>query len=687
MPKISIGLPVYNGERYLQDCIESLLQQEYHDFELIISDNASTDGTAQICEQYVKKDLRISYSRNSSNIGAAPNFHRVFEQSRGTFFKWCASDDICHKSFLRRCIDIFENAPESVVLVYPQCGFIDEYGKSLLKSSDRLRCSVDSAPHRFASVIRNESHGGPIWGLIRSDVLRRTQFMGTVNYGDSLLLAELSLHGKFWDIPEVLFQIRCHSENSFAICGIDQAEVISSHPNQANRKTRKALLLWMDPKQSAKRVWLPIYLERCLEYAKRVRNTPLSLLKRASCYFSIPTMLCRRWCRMHAGELKEKLFYIIIGKTKITNNPAIQLGLRVGELVEVRGKEEILRSLDVQGCMDGMPFMAEMFSFCGKRYRVYKRAHKACDTVFPVRTRRIQNAVHLETRCDGHAHGGCDASCLIYWKEAWLKRVDCIQEVERTTSADFSYLDKKSIAPRCCTEEDVFNAGIHIKGTNEIFCCQATQLPYASENLSPWDLRQYIEDYTSGNIGLGHLIRGTIYSVYSRILNLGIGIGSLMQWAYDRFQGLYGGIPYPYRTGRISTGIKTPDTQLDLQIGEIVRVKSYEEILKTCTIKNKNRGLLFDGEMMPYCGSTYRVKKRVTKILDERTGKMMEMRNPCIILENVFCQARYSKCRLFCPRSIYSFWREIWLERVPENYSSSSDKLAHVALGIADREQ
>src|SRR5215813_3497089 len=97
--------------------------------------------------------------------------------------------------------------------------------------------------------------------------------------------------------------------------------------------------------------------------------------------------------------------------------------LRAGDWVEVRSKEEILATLDRQGQLDGMPYMPEMFAFCGKRFQVYKRAHKTCDTIFPVRGRRVGNAVHLETRCNGSAHGGCQAKCLLFWKDAWLKPV------------------------------------------------------------------------------------------------------------------------------------------------------------------------------------------------------------------------------------------------------------------------
>jgi hypothetical protein len=98
--------------------------------------------------------------------------------------------------------------------------------------------------------------------------------------------------------------------------------------------------------------------------------------------------------------------------------------ISVGDWVEVRGKEEILKTLDERGEVEGMPFMPEMLSFCGQRFQVYKRAHKTCDTVFPIRGRRLDRSVHLETRCDGSAHGGCQAGCLIFWKEVWLMPID-----------------------------------------------------------------------------------------------------------------------------------------------------------------------------------------------------------------------------------------------------------------------
>jgi hypothetical protein len=338
--------------------------------------------------------------------------------------------------------------------------------------------------------------------------------------------------------------------------------------------------------------------------------------------------------------------------------------LRVGDWVQVRSKEEILATLDRDGTLDGMPFMPEMFAYCGQRFQVYRRAHKACDTVFPIRSRRISYAVHLQTRCSGMAHGGCQAACLIFWKDAWLKRPDGADDA----------VAGKAPAPRGnpsssrgAAEEDVHRATIVAGERNDsetVYACQATRLPYASHDLSSWDFRQYIEDYTSRNITAAQLIRGIIYTVYENLINAGVGWGPALRWLYDRFQRLWGGLPYPHRPGKIPSGHPTPAAHLNLQPGDLVRVRPYDEILATCREDARNRGMGFDGEMMPYCGGTYRVRSRVSRIVDEKTGKMLTMSNPCIVLEDVVCQGRYSNCRMFCPRAIYPYWREIWLERV-----------------------
>jgi len=340
-----------------------------------------------------------------------------------------------------------------------------------------------------------------------------------------------------------------------------------------------------------------------------------------------------------------------------------------GEWVEVRSKEEILSTLDKNGELDGLPFMPEMFPFCGKRFRVDKRAHKTCDTITgKYEGRKMESAVHIEgLRCDGQAHGGCEAGCSFFWKEAWLKRASLGSDA-------LSPLPGIS-HPRPgggCSEADVIAATRVSKTETEvpIYSCQATRLLSATTPLSPWDPRQYVEDLTSGNIGLRKMINGFIYMGYQKLINLGIGLGAPLRWLYDAFQRVIGGIPYPRRQGKIPNGAATPAVNLGLQPGELVRVKSYKEILSTCATSLANRGMYFDAEMVPYCGKNYRVLRRVSRIINEKDGKMREMKTPCIILESVVCQSRYSECRLFCPRSIFPYWREIWLERVTENNGS-----------------
>jgi hypothetical protein len=336
---------------------------------------------------------------------------------------------------------------------------------------------------------------------------------------------------------------------------------------------------------------------------------------------------------------------------------------RVGDWVEVRGKEEILRTLDNNGQHDGMPFMPEMFAFCGKKFQVYKRAHKTCDTVFPVRGRRVHRAVHLETRCDGSAHDGCQASCMIFWKEAWLI-ADSSNAQERHNTSNSVSSDSVGSAYQC-SEGDVFarTKATAPDGTKS-YMCQATQLPYATTDLQWWEIRQYFEDYWSGNVSLWRIICGGIYSLYYTLTRAGIGLGRPLRWFYDNFHPLWRGTPFPRKTGSIPVGHPTPTEVLNLQPGELVRIKSHDEILNTLDTSSRNRGLYWDAEEVPYCGGTYRVLRRLERIINEKTQTMLEMKTPCVILDSVICQSRYSDCRMFCPRSIYSYWREIWLERV-----------------------
>ena len=339
--------------------------------------------------------------------------------------------------------------------------------------------------------------------------------------------------------------------------------------------------------------------------------------------------------------------------------------LRAGDWVEVRGKDEILKSLDKQGRLEGLPFMPQMFKFCGQRFKVFKRAHKTCDTVDRTGGRSLPATVHLEMRCDGAAYGGCQAACLIFWKEAWLKPVDAEVTAIATPSSD-----RVLAGPAVCTEADVWKAVRREDSADPLeirYACQATELPRFTTPLPWWDVRQYVEDYTSGNTSLGQIVRGAIYAAYyNGTMAYRDKIGRPFRWLYDVAQSLWHGIPFPRKKGSLADGMTAAITDLEIEPGDVVRVKSYDEILATLDRGNKNRGLFFDAEMVPFCGGTYRVKARVHNFLSEKTGKMVALKTSAVMLENVWCQSRYSDCRMFCPRAIYPWWREAWLEKVSE---------------------
>jgi hypothetical protein len=338
--------------------------------------------------------------------------------------------------------------------------------------------------------------------------------------------------------------------------------------------------------------------------------------------------------------------------------------LKTGDWVEVRSKREILASLDVKGCLDGLPFMPEMLQYCGHRFAVYKRAHKTCDTVTGTGGRRLPDGIHLDLRCDGKAHGNCEAACLLFWKEAWLRRVSGPNEVEAAAPIEA----EQSAGGACaagCSEDNIYNATSYHSLGEVRYACQATELPRYTSRLRWWNLFQYLEDYSSGNVTGGRLLRGFVYASFTEASHRMKRLAPLLQGVYDRIQALWGGLPYPRRTGTIPAGQRTPTSTLNLQAGDLVRVKSYDEILATLNSSNKSAGLFFDAELVPYCGGTYRVRARLNQFIDEATGKMSYLKTPAVILDRVWCQSRYSSCRMFCPRSIYSWWREVWLERVP----------------------
>jgi hypothetical protein len=364
-----------------------------------------------------------------------------------------------------------------------------------------------------------------------------------------------------------------------------------------------------------------------------------------------------------------------------------------GDWVEVLSTEDILRTLDQNGRLDGLPFMPQMFKYCGQRFRIYKHAYKTCDTVSGHYVgRSLQDGFHLNLRCDGQAYGGCQAGCLIFWKSAWVKSVDGPMQAQDMLKRVQSP-NQEAHSPPSCTETDVLAATKRQDADGDIrYSCQATELLNYTAPLKWWDARQYVDSYRSGNRTLLEICSGFLYLFYYYgALAFSDRWGRPARWLYNRIQAITGGTPFPRLKGRVPVGQTAPRRDLGLQSGDLVRVKSYEEILATLDVRLSNRGLSFDAELVPFCGKIFRVSTSVERFVDERTGVLRRMKTPAVILEGVSCRALYSGQRMFCPRSIHLWWREIWLERAFADRLSSTqatrvDQAASNAGGVANLE-
>jgi hypothetical protein len=326
---------------------------------------------------------------------------------------------------------------------------------------------------------------------------------------------------------------------------------------------------------------------------------------------------------------------------------------RTGDAVRVRTAEQILATLDGDGRFDGMPFMPEMLAYCGHTFRVSAVAHKTCDTVGKTGGRWLPGTVHLgNLRCSGAAHGGCDAHCLLFWKEVWLEPAESTAVTQCHAVSD----EAPTSHPRLPVTRQ--------SGRGTVYSCQATELPRFTTRLPWWDLRQYVMDVRTGNRTLRAVLSLGLLKLVQNAFESGVGHRFFLR-LYNFLQRYLGGVPrVTDERGPIGKGKRTPTETLDLQPGELVEVKSYEEIRQTLDEHAKNRGMRFDVEMKPYCGQRLRVTKRVEQILDEQTGELVRMKVPSVLLEGGVCQSRFSHNRMFCPRQLPGFWREIWLRRV-----------------------
>ncbi|WP_170287476.1 glycosyltransferase family 2 protein [Halioglobus maricola] len=278
VPKLSIGLPVYNGENFLAGAIGSLLDQSYRDFELIISDNASTDRTAEICLAFAATDDRIRYVRNDENQGAAANYNQCLALASGEYFKWAAHDDLCHPLFLARCIAVLEANP-GVVLCHSQSQGIDDSGATKGRYGEERSFSSPSPSRRMWQVISTPHVCIAVFGVMRRAVLLQTIRHGDWVGADRNLLAQLSLHGKVVLVPEVLFKRREHLESSIHKFEDEQERLAWFNPAFAGKRSRPTWRRWQ-------------------EYNKAVHGAPLGLVEKARCYLQL-----LRWvgARHHTG--------------------------------------------------------------------------------------------------------------------------------------------------------------------------------------------------------------------------------------------------------------------------------------------------------------------------------------------------------------------------------------------------
>lgn len=281
IPRISVGMPVYNGGRYLRRSIDAILGQTLEDFELVISDNASTDGSDEICQGAAAADPRVRYARNAQNVGAAANYNAVFHRSRAPYFKWTSASDLCEATLLERCAAVLDERPD-VVLCYPRTRLFDETTGTLTDYDDGLDLQDDDPIARFIACQERLRLNNAMNGVVRRAALGRTPLMKAFLAADCCMLVELALHGKFVEHPEFLYYRRMEPQTATKL---KSAEEVRQH--------------W-DPRSRA-----PVTLaawKMTREYYGAIWRAPLSLGQR--------TRLCLhmlRWTRWSRAELALEL--------------------------------------------------------------------------------------------------------------------------------------------------------------------------------------------------------------------------------------------------------------------------------------------------------------------------------------------------------------------------------------------
>ncbi len=282
-PRLTIGLPVYNGEKYVAESLEALLGQSFTDFELIISDNASTDGTGDICRRYEKQDSRVRYFRQPRNLGLAGNVNFVIGQARGELYKEASHDDLYARDLLESCVDALDKYPD-VALAHSWTAKVDGSGNVTEAYEYPLTTATPRAPERFRSMLF-DSGGDDDYGVMRMDVRRRTALMGSHHHSDRTITTEIVLHGPFYQVPDWLYFRR-------------------EHPGQNGRTTMRHRCANMDPRRADR--WrhpaVRLYGEYVWAYVSMIRRAPLSVADRRECYRYLMEWLASRARPAAAGQ-------------------------------------------------------------------------------------------------------------------------------------------------------------------------------------------------------------------------------------------------------------------------------------------------------------------------------------------------------------------------------------------------
>jgi glycosyltransferase involved in cell wall biosynthesis len=279
-PPLTIGMPVYNGEPYVAAAIESILAQTYGEFVLVVSDNASTDNTEEICRHYASADRRVIYSKLVANLGAAPNFNRVFSMNRSPYFKFAAADDVCAPRFLEVCMNAYRDAPQDVVLCFPRTIRIDATSSHEGVIQENMDLRQSTPPARFRAFLQQYWLANCFYGVLRSDCYASTRLHKSYDSADIVLLAELALRGKFWQLNEPLFMRRFH-------------EGMSHKANPSSAQIRN----WYDTSKRGG-VSLP-RVRMCWEFVRAIDSAPLSVADRMRCRRELASVwLANNWKTM-----------------------------------------------------------------------------------------------------------------------------------------------------------------------------------------------------------------------------------------------------------------------------------------------------------------------------------------------------------------------------------------------------